>query len=109
MGAGEVGIRLGGPPRPVQRLPPNQHAPEREERLVDGDPLVIPHTQAAKRTEQAIVRSTTHRHRPRPLPCSERRTPYDDNCRYHNRKSHGRHLPLSDSFSRSGVSVRAAR
>ena len=51
MGAGEVGIRSGGPPRPAQRLPANQRAPEREERLVDVGPLVIPHAQAAKLTE----------------------------------------------------------
>jgi hypothetical protein len=51
MGAGEVGIRSGGPPRPAQRLPANQRAPQREERLVDVGPLVIPHAQAAKLTE----------------------------------------------------------
>ena len=51
MGAGEVDIRSGGPPRPAQRLPANQRAPEREERLVDVGPFVIPHAQAAKLTE----------------------------------------------------------
>ena len=35
----------------AQRLPANQRAPEREERLVDVGPLVIPHAQAAKLTE----------------------------------------------------------
>jgi hypothetical protein len=51
MGSGEVGIRSGGPPRPAQRLAANQRAPEREERLLDVGPLVIPHAQAAKLTE----------------------------------------------------------
>ena len=52
MGAGEeVGIRSGGPQRPAQRLPANQRAPEREERLVDVGPPVIPHAQPAKLTE----------------------------------------------------------
>src|SRR6478672_5639498 len=51
MAAGEVGIRSGGPPRPAQGPPANQRAPEREERLVDVGPFVIPHAQAAKLTE----------------------------------------------------------
>ena len=42
-----------------QRLPADQSAPEREEGLVDVGPLVIPHPQAAKLTEQPNVRSTT--------------------------------------------------
>ena len=48
---GKDGTALGGPPRPPQRLPANQRAPEREERLVNVGPLVIPHSQAAKLTE----------------------------------------------------------
>src|SRR5688500_2802487 len=51
MGAGAVDIRSGGPPRPAQRLPANQRASEREERLVDVGPLVLPHTQTAKLSE----------------------------------------------------------
>src|SRR5262249_6816871 len=43
--------RSGGLPRAPQRLPANQRAPEREERLVDVGPLVIPHAEAAKLTE----------------------------------------------------------
>ena len=46
-----MGIRSGGPPRLAQRLPANQRAPEREERLVDVGPLVIPHAQTAKLIE----------------------------------------------------------
>jgi ribosomal protein L35AE/L33A len=38
MGAGEVGIRSRSPPCPVQRLPANQRAPERKERLLDCRP-----------------------------------------------------------------------
>src|ERR1700730_10953547 len=34
-----------------QRLPTNQGAPQREERLVDVGPLVIPHAQTAKLIE----------------------------------------------------------
>src|ERR1022692_4267199 len=34
-----------------QRLPTNQRAPQREERLVDVGPLVIPHAQTAKLIE----------------------------------------------------------
>ena len=41
----------GGPPRLAQRLPANQRAPEREERLVDVGPLVVADAQAAKLTE----------------------------------------------------------
>ena len=48
---GKDGTASGGPPRPAQRLPANQRAPEREERLVNVGPLVIPHSQAAKLTE----------------------------------------------------------
>ena len=48
MGAREVAPL---PPCPAQRLPANQCAREREERLVDVGPLVIPHTQAAKLIE----------------------------------------------------------
>jgi len=38
-------------PRLAQRLPTNQRAPERDERLMDVGPLLIPHAQAAKLTE----------------------------------------------------------
>ena len=48
MGAEEVGIRSGGPPRLAQRLPTNQRAPEREERCVDVGPLFVPQAQAAE-------------------------------------------------------------
>jgi hypothetical protein len=41
-----MGIRSGGPPRLAQRLPTNQRAPEREERLVDVGPLVVTDAQA---------------------------------------------------------------
>jgi hypothetical protein len=34
-------VRSGGPPRLAQRLPANQRAPEREERLVDIGPLTL--------------------------------------------------------------------
>src|SRR5262249_25631623 len=51
MGAEAVDVRSGGLPRPPQRLPANQRAPEREERLVDVGPLVTPDAEAAKLTE----------------------------------------------------------
>lgn len=73
MGAGTVGIRSGGSPRPAQRLPENQRASEREERLVDVGPLVIPHAPTATVIEPGKLRSTTHRYRSNPLPCSVRR------------------------------------
>ncbi len=46
-----MAIRSGDPPRPAQRLPAKQRAPERKECLVDVGPLVIPHAQAAKLTQ----------------------------------------------------------
>ena len=41
----------GGSPCLAQRLPANQRAPEREERLVNVGPLVVPDPQAAKLTQ----------------------------------------------------------
>ena len=46
-----MGIHSGGPQRLAQRLPADQRAPEREERLVDVGPLVVADAQAAKLTE----------------------------------------------------------
>ena len=48
---GRLASVSGGPPRLAQRLPANQRAPEREERLVDVRPPVVPDAQAAKLTE----------------------------------------------------------
>ena len=48
---GRLASVSGGPPRLAQRLPANQRAPEREERLVDVGPPVVPDAQAAKLTE----------------------------------------------------------
>ena len=44
-----------------QELPADQRAPEREERLVDVRPLVIPHAQAAKLTEPGKCALTLNR------------------------------------------------
>ena len=46
-----VGSRSGRYPCLAQRLPTNQRAREREERLVNVGPLLIPHAQAAKLAE----------------------------------------------------------
>src|SRR6476660_679627 len=48
---GQMASASGGPPRPAQRLPANQRAPERKKRLMDVGSLVIAHAQAAKLTE----------------------------------------------------------
>jgi hypothetical protein len=56
---GKDGIRSGGPPRLAQRLPANQRAPEREERLVNVGPLVIPHSQALRVDQATEVISPT--------------------------------------------------
>jgi hypothetical protein len=51
MGAGEVGIRSAGPPTSCAATASKSALTEREERLVDVGPFVIPPTQAAKLTE----------------------------------------------------------
>src|SRR4029450_2818524 len=70
---GKDGMGLSGSPCLAQRLPANQGAPEREERLVDVGPLVVTDAQASELIEPrkrplhdpppatTPLRSTTHR------------------------------------------------
>ena len=56
-----------------QGMPANSRTGQREERFVDVGSFVVADAKTAKLISRANVRSTTQRHRPKPLPCLVRR------------------------------------